>query len=314
MTLSNSNVLFLTGGLGNQLFQLGYGLSATSNTLLLDSINGNPRTSKTHKPDILDFKLPNRVKVLNLKPSKLISKVLSYNLRIEIVPKKVESILTVRKLVRIISSPILSIYYKRPIGLKVCRGVGFDGFSPRSTSSKVLVGYYQSFNWLDDRSKGELTSLELSAPSIAFQELLVQIKTQPTYIVHIRLGDYLQESNFGTPSSEYYKSAIETLRAKSGQARIWGFSDEPEKAKAILETAGIFGVFWVSPSAVSSAETLQLMREGSGFVLANSTFSWWAAMLRRNEDAPVIAPIPWFRAMEEPNLLVPPTWVRIQAY
>lgn len=314
MSREKSNILFLTGGLGNQLFQLAYALSATQEKLFLESINGHPRVSKFKHADILDFTLPERIEVLKTKQSKFMSKLLSYNLRIEIVPTTIESPVWVKKAVRVTSIPFISIYYNRLLQMQVCRGVGFDDKAPKLTKGKVIAGYFQSFNWLNSETMSELRSISISNPSMAFLELLQLIKSEPTFVVHVRLGDYLQDNNFGTPSPEYFKSALDQLKNLKGAARIWGFSDEPEKANKILEDAGVSGIFWVAPLGLSSAETLQLMREGSGFAIANSTFSWWAAMLRHDESAPVIAPQPWFSGMEEPHLLIPPGWERKQAF
>lgn len=314
MRKQKSNILFLTGGLGNQLFQLGFGLSATREKLFLETVNGNPRVSKFKHPDILDFKLPDRIEFLKPRRSKFISKVLSYNLRIEIVPTRVESHVWVRRLVRFASIPFISFHFRRILQMQVCRGVGFDSKSPNSISSRVIVGYFQSFKWLNNETTKELKSISISNPSDLFLELLESIKFKPTYVVHVRLGDYLQDTKFGTPSPEYFKGALDLLKDFKGDARIWGFSDEPEKASKILEEAGVSEIFWVPALVLSSAETLQLMREGSGFVIANSTFSWWAAMLRHDESAPVIAPQPWFSGMEEPDLLIPPNWVRKRAF
>lgn len=314
MNKAKSNIIFLTGGLGNQLFQLGYGLSATKGKLFLETVNGRPRVSNFNHADILDFKLPGRIQSLKPRYSKFISKILSYNLRIEIVPTKLESLEWVKKLVRVASIPFISFHYNRLLKVLACRGVGFDNKTPKLTKNKVMVGYFQSFNWLSSETRTELRSISVSNPSKSFLELLELIKTEPTYIVHVRLGDYLQDSNFGTPSTAYFKNALAELRNLRGDARVWGFSDEPEKAKKILEKAGVSGIFWVPPLNLSSAETLQVMREGSGFAIANSTFSWWAAMLRHDESAPVIAPQPWFSGMDEPELLIPSGWLRMQAF
>jgi hypothetical protein len=216
--------------------------------------------------------------------------------------------------IKAVSSPLISFHYLRLLSIQACHGVGFDVTAPKSTRSKLIVGYYQSFKWLDSATKRELESIEISNPSYAFLKLLEQIRMNPTFIVHVRLGDYLQDTNFGTPSSEYFKNALDKLKELRGEARIWGFSDEPDKANQILEASGIDGIFWVPTSVLSSSETLQLMREGSGFAIANSTFSWWAAALRKDSQAPVVAPKPWFRSMDEPESLVPPEWYRLDAY
>jgi hypothetical protein len=63
----------------------------------------------------------------------------------------------------------------------------------------------------------------------------------------------------------------------------------------------------------SPAATLEVMRFGAGYVIANSSFSWWAAFLSKKPDVEVIAPQPWFQGMDEPRDLIPPNWQRIEA-
>jgi hypothetical protein len=72
-------------------------------------------------------------------------------------------------------------------------------------------------------------------------------------------------------------------------------------------------VTWFSDLDLSTAETFTVMRQGHGFIIANSSFSWWAARLSTAADPLVIAPKPWFKNLDEPDNLIPPEWVRIDA-
>ena len=67
MKRNYSNILLLTGGLGNQLFQLSFGLAVTRGDLLLELKLGNPRCNTEGLPDLLDFTLPEGVASLNSK-------------------------------------------------------------------------------------------------------------------------------------------------------------------------------------------------------------------------------------------------------
>jgi hypothetical protein len=315
MRKNRGNLLYLTGGLGNQLFQLCFGLRSTKNQLILETMKGKPRTSIRHIPDLLEFRLPERVSSGNFKNSLFVSRVINYNLRICIVPKGLEKSVFFVRLVNFLSRLVVILHYKRRLKLHVAHGVGFDRMSNVNHEDSLLVGYFQSYRWLESqRVVSELDSLYLVSPSDHFKSLLEKMKEFPTIVLHIRLGDYLNEVNFGITSPEYLNKSLDEIYSRTGEVRIWGFSDEPEKAIEIAKSAGISISEWVSPELLTSAETLQLMREGSGFILANSTFSWWAASLRRDKSAPVVAPEPWFKNMDEPRDLVPNEWIRIKAF
>jgi hypothetical protein len=90
MKSKNSNILFLTGGLGNQLFQLSFGIAMTRGDLLLELNLGSPRCNSKGIPDLMDFKLPDNVTPLVSKDSRFMSRLVGYNLRIAVVPRKIE--------------------------------------------------------------------------------------------------------------------------------------------------------------------------------------------------------------------------------
>jgi hypothetical protein len=54
------------------------------------------------------------------------------------------------------------------------------------------------------------------------------------------------------------------------------------------------------------------MRLGEGYVIANSTFSWWGAYLSRSSNPLIIAPRPWFSKVESPRDLIPDSWLTIE--
>ena len=125
----------------------------------------------------------------------------------------------------------------------------------------------------------------------------------------MRLGDYKNKAEFGIPSLKYYRNAIDFISTLIDISSIWVFSDEPDLAKQKL-TPVIPNVHtrWIGNIDDSAAATLDLMRNGVGYVIANSSFSWWAAFLSHNKNAPVVAPVPWFNRNNEPKNLYPAHW------
>jgi hypothetical protein len=152
----------------------------------------------------------------------------------------------------------------------------------------------------------------LESPSVIEEFRLLSIIERPL-VVHVRLGDYLDQSEFGIPSVDYYNAAIEKLLATQKYSKIWVFSDDLEGAKLRLSLDYGVGIRFVRSDEYSSAVTLEIMRLGNGYVIANSTFGWWAAVLSKNNNAEIVAPDPWFSRIKEPVNLIPNHWTRIKS-
>jgi hypothetical protein len=127
-------------------------------------------------------------------------------------------------------------------------------------------------------------------------------------VVHIRRGDYKYEDQFGLLSCDYYSRAIAEIDdlSASSYGVVWLFSDEMEIAKQILLDIGrpirYFGAEFSTKSA------FELMRLGHAFIIANSSFSYWAAALAHKFDVMVICPNPWFIGIDSSANLIPPRW------
>jgi hypothetical protein len=56
------------------------------------------------------------------------------------------------------------------------------------------------------------------------------------------------------------------------------------------------------------------MRHGSAYVISNSTFSWWGAVLKYDESAAVWAPRPWFKSQRSPEDIYGENWHLVDAW
>ena len=315
MTRSQSNVgVSLTGGLGNQLFQVAAALSISeSERITLISSYGKPRISKCNEAEI--YSLINKEEWLERDDARgnwLATKCVGYVLRMGIQPKVWECRLVAFLLTKF-ANLILSLSRYRRIWLIGGKGVGYFEI-PNRRNFTLLSGYFQSYRWSlhkDVYNKLFLLRPKNPGPDLKYFETLAS-NCKPL-IIHIRLGDYLSENDFGIPTIDYYKSAISKIANEIDFNEIWVFSDTLVKAKEILRLDVRTKIRWICELDGSSANTFQAMRLGAGYIIGNSTFSWWAAFLRFDAKAPVFAPKPWFRGMEEPKELIPPNWTRIWA-
>lgn len=116
--------------------------------------------------------------------------------------------------------------------------------------------------------------------------------------VHVRIGDYAL-IHHGTEQggkvsqilpAHYYVQALRAARGELPGAAFVVFSDEPEKARELLR--GADGCHFVE-GGHDDCEDLFLMSQCRHQVIANSSFSWWAAWLNRHPQKKVFAPRYW---------------------
>jgi hypothetical protein len=310
---SKRNVtIALTGGLGNQLFQLAAALSlAKGGHVQVLSNQGNPRRNAQGQPELFSFNLPPNVRVINGGYFKwLSSKIIGFNLRSGFSPRKSESHFL--PLIRIVSTITLFTLTGRFWRLAVADNIG----RPKQLKiyrNTLLIGYFQSHLYIDEINvKNFVRGLAVNNLQVEDHQNLSDIE-QPL-IVHVRLGDYKNEGSIGVISSEYYLQNCKILFSSGKYKKIWLFSDEPEEAVKLIEPDLLEKVRVIDSKNLSSAETLELMTLGKGYLIANSTFSWWGAYLSKTPNPVVITPSPWFRKLPEPRELVPPVWSRAKAF
>ena len=145
--------------------------------------------------------------------------------------------------------------------------------------------------------------------------------------VHLRRGDYSSQSNynsfFGTLSSEYYERAINEIKNKVIDPKFFVFSDDISWCKQNLKFLSDVE-FVAHGTSVHASEDLILMALCRHQIIANSTFSWWGALLNSNKNKIVIAPSKWFQTTYNKNPLptyaarfyntkdlLPENWIRL---
>ena len=107
--------------------------------------------------------------------------------------------------------------------------------------------------------------------------------TTENVCMHIRRGDYVGKSDFHfLQGPEYYAQAYLQLVAKTNKIpeRVMLFSDDIDWCKNQDWLRSIPGLMFYENN--DEIETLREMaRCGGGAIIANSTFSWWGAILSK---------------------------------
>jgi hypothetical protein len=178
----------------------------------------------------------------------------------------------------------------------------------------MIIGYFQSYKFLQgDTEALFLRMLTPSNPGPEWNRWSQRALIERPVIVHIRLGDYLFEKNFGIVTTNYILESLTKLGVLLDNRPIWVFSDQINLASSIVPPKFSDRIVWVPEIDSDPLATLSIMQLGTGFVIANSSFSWWAARSKQIHESPVYCPQPWFSGSETPKDLLPTHWIQVDS-
>lgn len=115
--------------------------------------------------------------------------------------------------------------------------------------------------------------------------------------LHVRRGDYVSDSRtaavHGLCSAEYYRAALRVVSERVTSPHIFVFSDDMRWAKENLPLESPVHYVDLNQGEYSFND-MRLMSMCKHNIIANSSFSWWAAWLNSSPEKIVIAPSRWF--------------------
>jgi len=167
-----------------------------------------------------------------------------------------------------------------------------------------LMGFFQSWKYFEGQDE-----------EIKKVFALPHVEGYDDYVsIHVRRGDYVQHAGSFPPITwEYLKEAVNILGPRSGKAIV--FSDDIKWCKEKIIPYGDQIIEF--SEGRNELQDLSLMASCGHHIIANSTFSWWAAYLGHNPDRIVISPSPetWFgptSGVKRPVVdLIPDSWIKI---
>jgi hypothetical protein len=185
-----------------------------------------------------------------------------------------------------------------------------------------LLGYWQSYRYFERHKETIALDFLPSMPmSKRSEELLSGILSDESVAIHVRRGDYLSNhkaANFhGVLPISYYNDAIQKVFANVRKPSFFVFSDDPVwcKANLNLPTNSIFVDHNIHEDAW---QDLILMSRCHHNIIANSSFSWWAAWLgdqlaSAEKERLVLCPSNWFAQGTAVDVVdrFPPTWISL---
>jgi len=132
------------------------------------------------------------------------------------------------------------------------------------------------------------------------QEIADDILSNNSVAIHVRRGEYKDFSEFGTCSVEYYENAIKYIASKVDNPKFFIFTEDHDwfKKNINIDYPNLHVVYKEEKESIGRDywELLQLMSLCNHFIIANSTFSWWGSWLSENTNKIIISPDPWFQS------------------
>ncbi|TAE89582.1 MAG: alpha-1,2-fucosyltransferase [Verrucomicrobia bacterium] len=100
-------------------------------------------------------------------------------------------------------------------------------------------------------------------------------------------------SAFQVCDLSYYQKSMQEMRDRVPGARFYVFSDDPDWCKAAFSQSDV-QVVGSDVVVQNPLHDLFLMSMASHHIIANSSYSWWAAWLGAKPVQQVIMPDRWF--------------------
>jgi hypothetical protein len=288
-------IVQLRGGLGNQLFQYAAALSLA-----------------------LHHNVPVKVDVNELKvPDEKIGTFRKYELQNIVQPPVIA---TEEEILGVVGQPLFKKYYQKllpPYKREIYKEASFrfDEHFFEAGKNIYLKGYRQSEKHF--QSIAPIVRSQLFIAENKYEHLSnmgIEVRNQNSVSIHIRRGDYVKkvvQEHHGLLDETYYQQAIDKITLAVENPLFYVFSDEPGWVKEHLKFQQ--PVTYVSHEITKNHyEDFYLMSCCRHNIVANSSFSWWAAWFNNNPDKKVIAPLKWFnKAPYDTTDLVPDSWIRI---
>lgn len=291
-------VVNIKGGLGNQMFQYAHGrmLSCHHNTQMkLDT--SSFCGSRQRQFDLNNFNIKCHFASLD-----------------EILKLKYGYSFKVRFINRIFSRIALRIFKNNANTYIEQTERNYDHNLVNYGSNLYLEGYWQSEKYFCPIKKVIQSDFIISSnPPISVSDLLSIVHQTESVSIHVRRTDYLLKNRiYNILDVEYYHQAYHYICQHIRNPSFFIFSDDVDWCMKHF-------TFIRNPVFVSNVtkefdcvEDFRIMLNCKHNIIANSTFSWWAAWLNQNPSKIIIAPLRWFNdTNRQPKDLLPANWIKL---
>lgn len=274
------NVVQVTSGLGNQMFQYAFGLAvgAEFDVSWFDGPVGPTSVARKYELPLFRCDVP-------VVPHERVMKLVRR-------PKLLRA-LGLRPRLETLREPTPSVFHPEYL---------------RRTGTN-FVGYFQCEKYFLPLRDRLLAEFRMREPPARMLSIEAHVRARNAVSLHVRRGDYVQLADtVGLCSLDYYRAAMRLMRERAGAPEFFVFSDDIGWAREAF--AGETDCSFVDEAWDSSLCDMMLMAACRHHIIANSTYSWWGAWLNPRPDKVVVAPSRWF-ATGARNDIVPEGWIRL---
>lgn len=177
-----------------------------------------------------------------------------------------------------------------------------------------LKGYWQTEKYFYDAAVAIRRDFVFHSPldnkNAESAELISEVNAVS---LHVRRGDYVSNprtaETHGLCSIEYYRAALKVIAERVPNPHLFIFSDDICWVRKNLPL-DLPAHYIDHNKREKSFNDMRLMSMCKHHIIANSSFSWWAAWLNPSTDKIVIAPRRWFNmSNHDTRDLYCPSWV-----
>lgn len=165
----------------------------------------------------------------------------------------------------------------------------FDERISNIGENSYLFGYWQTEKYFKDYRED---ILKIFTPNYELSQtcklLVEKVKNSNSVAVHVRRGDYVKLGI--CLNLLYYKNAFAVLNKKFRNLTYFIFSDNVEYAKQMFKDMDGNFEYVENASSNTTLDDFFIMKECKHIIMANSSYSWWAAWLNANPNKIVIYP------------------------
>ena len=277
------------GGLGNQMFQYSFYKYLEALNVIVKADITDFENYKLHR-----FELETVFKLDYDKAStKEISKVKDASLKI---PSRIR---------RKIFGQNKSHIYQSDFSLNVLGG----------KENLYLDGFWQTDKFMHtDLRKIQRNFVFKLPPTKKNAVIIDEMRKSNSVSIHVRRGDYLKLKDvYAECTKDYYQKAISFLQSNNQDCDFYVFSNDISWCKEHLDFKDSKFTFIEHNTGVQSYEDIRLMTECKHNIIANSSFSWWGAILNESEDKKIICPKNWYTEAKRANdIFIPSDWIRLE--